>query len=52
MIISSLEAKFDFFYSKFRKLNFWTNFAENWYEIAGLDTAGFLNFGPEVENRI
>ena len=31
---------------------FWTNFGKNWYEIAGGDAAGFLNFGPEVEIRI
>ena len=28
---------------------FWMNFDENWYEIAGGEAAGFLNFGPEVE---
>ncbi len=32
--------------------SFWTNFDENWYEIAGGDAAGFLNFGPEVKIRI
>ena len=31
---------------------FWTNFDKNWYEIAGGDAAGFLNFGSEVEIRI
>ena len=32
--------------------SFWTNFDKDWYEIAGGDAAGFLNFGPEVEIRI
>ena len=30
---------------------FLTNCDKNWYEIAGRDAAGFLNFGPEVEIR-